>query len=88
MDEYKIVIKKYRILQEKLNKYNIIYNSYEHKGLCRQDAICNIDITKKYKFKKNKSDEYYNDMTNYIKNYIYLIENKIKYLQSAISRSY
>jgi len=88
MDEYKIVIKKYRRLQEKLNKYNIIYNSYEHKGLCRQDAICNIDITKKYKFKKNKSDEYYNDMTNYIKNYIYLIENKIKYLQSAISRSY
>ena len=88
MDEYKIVIKKYRILQEKLNKYTIIYNSYEHKGLCRQDAICNIDITKKYKFKKNKSDEYYNDMTNYIKNYIYLIENKIKYLQSAISRSY
>lgn len=88
MDEYKIVIKKYRRLQKKLKKYNIIYNSYEHKGLCREDAICNINITKKYKFKKDMPNEYYINMTNYIKNCIYLIENKIKYLQSAISRSY
>lgn len=88
MDNYKIILKNYRKLQKKHNKYNIIYSSYKHKGLCREDAICNIDINKKIKVKKNRSDEYYSDMTKHIKICIYLIKNKIKYLKCAISRSY
>lgn len=88
MDNSKIVLKKYRKLQKKLNKYNIIYSSYEHKGLCREDAMCNINLYDKIKVKKNRSDEYYSDMTKYIKKCIYLINNKIKYLKCAISRSY
>ena len=88
MDNCKIILKKYRKLQKKLNKYNIIYSSYEHKGLCREDATCNINLDDKIKIKKNRSDEYYIDMTKYIKICIYLIKNKIKYLKRAISRSY
>ena len=88
MDNSKIILKKYRKLQKKHNKYNIIYSSYEHKGLCREDAMCHINITAKIKIKKNRSDEYYSDKTNYINNCIYLIKNKIKYLKCAISRSY
>jgi len=52
MDNCKIILKKYRKLQKKHNKYNIIYSSYKHKGLCREDAICNIDINDKIKVKK------------------------------------
>jgi len=52
MDNCKIILKKYRKLQKKHNKYNIIYSSYKHKGLCREDAICNIDINEKIKVKK------------------------------------
>ena len=88
MDNCKLIFKKYRKLQKKHNKYNIIYSSYEHKGLCREDAMCNIDLNEKIKVKKNRSDEYYSDMTKHIKRCIYLIENKIKYLKCAISRSY
>lgn len=88
MDNCKIILKNYRKLQKKHNKYNIIYSSYKYKGLCREDAICNIDINKKIKVKKNRSDEYYSDMTKHIKRCIYLIKNKIKYLKCAISRSY
>lgn len=88
MDNCKIILKKYRKLQKKLNKYNIIYSSYEHKGLCREDAICNINLDDKIKVKKYRSDDYYSDMTRHIKRCIYLIKNKIKYLKCAISRSY
>lgn len=88
MDYSKNLLKKYRKLQKKLNKYNIIYNSYKNKGICREDAICNIDITAKIKIKKNMSYEYYSNMTERIQTYIYLIKNKIKYLKCAISRSY
>jgi len=88
MDKCKIVLNKYRKLQKKHNKYYIIYSSYENKGLCREDAMCNININDKIKVKKNRSDEYYSDMTKHIKRCIYLIKNRIKYLKCAISRSY
>lgn len=52
MYKCKIVLNKYRKLQKKHNKYYIIYSSYEHKGLCREDAMCNIDINEKIKVKK------------------------------------
>jgi len=50
--------------------------------------MCNIDINEKIIVKKNRSDEYYSNMTKHIKRCIYLIKNRIKYLKCAISRSY
>lgn len=88
MNNCKIILKKYKKLQKKYKKYNNIYNSYENKGICREDAICDIYLEDKIIIKNNKPEEYYINMLEYIKWCIYLIKNKIKYLQSAILRSY
>jgi len=69
----------------------LVYNiaSFTRKGLCREDAMCgiDIDITKKIKLKLNKSDNYYNKKIFYIKRCIDMIKNKNKHLLDAISRS-
>jgi len=87
MEEYKLLLKKYRKLQKKHVKISLQYSSFTHKGLCREDAMCEIDITKKIKLKKNKSDDYYNKKIFYIKRCISMIKNKNKHLLDAISRS-
>jgi len=46
-----------------------------------------VDITKKFKLKLNKSDNYYNKNIFYIKRCIDIIKNKNKYLLDAISSS-
>jgi|TARA_B110000483_G_scaffold43011_1_gene53561 hypothetical protein len=89
MEEYKLLLKKYRKLQKKHVKISLQYSSFTRKGLCREDAMCGIDvdITKKIKLKLNKSDNYYNKKTFYIKRCIDMIKNKNKHLLDAISRS-
>ena len=88
MNNCKLLLKRYNQLQ-KLNK-NIIfrYNSFIHKGLCRQDATVGIDISKKIIIKLNKKDNYYYKLKIHIKNCINVIIKKNKHLLNAISRSY
>jgi len=50
--------------------------------------MCNINVYKKIKIKKNQADNYYNKKKINIQNYINFIKRKNKYLLDAISRSY
>jgi len=88
MEECKLLLKKYKNLQKKYKKNLLKYTSFLHKGFCREDAMCDINIYKKIKIKLNKSDNYYNKKKIYIHNYINFIKRKNKYLLDAISRSY
>lgn len=40
MEEYKLLLKKYRKFQKKHVKISLQYSSFTRKGLCREDAMC------------------------------------------------
>ena len=88
MEECKLLLKKNKNLQKKYKKNLLKYSSFSHKGLCREDAMCNMNIYKKINIKSNRSDNYYNKKKIYINNYINFIKRQNKYLLDAISRSY
>lgn len=88
MDNCKLLLKRYNKLQ-KLNKNIILrYNSFNYKGLCRQDATVGVDTSKKIIIKLNKTDNYYDKLKIHIKNCINVIIKQNKHLLNAISRSY
>tara|TARA_B000000475_G_scaffold238581_1_gene207737 strand:- start:1533 stop:1799 length:267 start_codon:yes stop_codon:yes gene_type:complete len=88
MENCKKLLKIYTKLKYKYNSFIKQYNSFSHKGLCREDAMCNFDISKKIIITKNQNDLYYFTLTYNIKNYIEIIKRKNQYLKDAISRSY
>ena len=88
MDVCKLLLKKYKKLQKKYKNNLLKYNSFSYKGLCREDAMCGIDISKEIKIKLNKSDNHYDKLKHHIKYCIRILKNKNKYLLDAILRSY
>tara|TARA_B100000795_G_scaffold229772_1_gene186962 strand:+ start:189 stop:455 length:267 start_codon:yes stop_codon:yes gene_type:complete len=88
MENCKKLLKIYTKLKYKYNSIIKIYNSFSHKGICREDAICNFDISKKIIIAKNEKKLYYSTLSYYIKDYIKTIKRKNQYLKDAICRSY
>ena len=64
MEECKLLLKKYKNLQKKYKKNLLKYISFSQKGLCREDAMCDMKIYKKFKIKLNRCDNYYNKKKN------------------------
>jgi hypothetical protein len=88
MNECKKLLNKYSKLQKINQNLLSIYNSFSKKGLCREDALIQgIDITKKIRIMRKKSENYYNKLKIHIELCIDVINKRNKYLLDAISRS-